>query len=127
VRYDEAEVGKLHKTNAFGEYNALILSGVIDVAWGTNRIRPAGNFMRDVWALINSHHPKLVLVSYGSPYLEYDMPHLPCVINAYSPDLNMQKAVLKTLTGELTPTGTSPVNLEAPYLFKYLEGLRYGR
>lgn len=127
VRYDETEVGKLHKTNAFAKFDAVILSGVIDVAWGTNRIRPAGNYMRDVWALINSHHPKLVLVSYGSPYLEYDMPHMPCVINAYSPDLEMQKAVFGVLTGELTPTGTSPVNLEAPYLFKYLEGLRYGR
>lgn len=50
---------------------------------------------------------------------------MPCVINASSPDLNMQKAVLRVLTGEVIPTGTSPANVEAPYLFKYLEGLRY--
>jgi hypothetical protein len=55
------------------------------------------------------------------------MPHMPCVINAYSPDVQMQQAVLRVLTGQLTATGTSPVNLEAPYLFKPLEGLRYGR
>ncbi|MCP4535698.1 MAG: glycoside hydrolase family 3 protein [Chloroflexi bacterium] len=125
VRLDETDVGKLHKTNGFSEYDAVILSAVFDTSWGTNRIRPAGGYMRDVWALINSHHPRLVLVSYGSPYLIYDAPHLPCVINAYSPDLNTQKAVLQVLTGELDPTGKSPVNLEAPYLFKYLEGLRY--
>ncbi len=126
-RYDEREVGKLHKTSAFAQYDAIILSVVIGTSWGTNRIRPAGNYMRDVWALINSHHPALILVSYGSPYLLYDMPHMPCVINAYSPDVQMQQAVLRVLTGQLTATGTSPVNLEAPYLFKPLEGLRYGR
>jgi beta-N-acetylhexosaminidase len=127
VRYDESEVGVLHKTNTFEGYDAIILSGVIGASWGTNRIRPAGNFMRDVWALINSHHPNLVLISYGTPYLIYDMPHVPCVINAYSPDLNMQLAVLQVLTGELIPTATSPVNLEAPYTLKYLEWLRYTR
>ncbi|NCF67309.1 MAG: hypothetical protein GWP61_15165 [Chloroflexi bacterium] len=75
--------------------------------------------------MINSHHPNLVLVSDGSPDLVCDTPHMPCVINASSPDLNMQKAVLRVLTGEVIPTGTSPANVEAPYLFKYLEGLRY--
>ena len=125
TRYDETDVGKLHKTDDFEHYNAIILSAVIGASWGTNRIRPAGNYMRDVWALINSHHPRLVLVSYGSPYILYDMPHTPCVINAYSPDLNMQTAVLRVLTGELSPTATSPVNLEAPYQLKHLEGLRY--
>jgi len=127
VRFDESEVGKLQQINTFEQYECIILSGVFGASWGTNLIRPAGNYMRDVWVLINSHHPKLVLVSYGSPYLNYDTPHVPCVINAYSPDLNMQKAVLRVLLGDLTPTGTSPVNLEAPYVLKYLEGLRYSR
>ncbi len=125
LRFDETEVGQLPKTSTFEKYEAIILNAVFGASWGTNRIRPAGNYMRDVWTLINSHHPGLLLVSYGSPYLGYDMPHMPCLINAYSPDLTMQKAVLRVLTGELTPTGVSPVNLEAPYMFKYLEGLRY--
>ncbi len=126
VRVDETDAGKLAKTNGFTEFDAVILSAVFDTSWGTNRIRPAGGYMRDVWALINSHHPRLIVVAYGSPYLIYDTPHVPCMINAYSPDLNTQKAVLQTLTGELDPTGKSPVNLKAPYRFKYLEGLRYG-
>ena len=72
-------------------------------------------------------HPNLVLVSYGSPYVVYDMPHMPCVLNAYSPDHNMQSAALRVLTGDLEATGTSPVNLEAPYQLKSQEGLRYAR
>ena len=58
--------------------------------------------MRDVWALINSHHPRLLLISYGSPYLVYDM----------------QTAVLKIITGEAPALGTPPVDLDAPYQIK---------
>jgi hypothetical protein len=125
ARFDETEAGILHNAKDIGNYDAIIINGVICASWGTNRIRPAGNYMRDIWALMNSHHPNLILVSYGSPYLNYDLPHIPCVINAYSPDLNMQKAVLRVLVGELVPTGTSPVNLEAPFMLKSLEGFRY--
>ena len=121
--FNETDLGKFHKSNTFvDQYDAIILNAVFTHSWGTNRIRPAGNYMRDVWALINSHHPQLILVSYGSPYLVYDMPHMPCVINAYSPELMMQKAVLRVLTGELEPTGTTPVNLNAPYALKHLKG-----
>ena len=42
VRYDEADVGKLHKTNTFEGYDSIILSGVIGASWGTNLIRPPG-------------------------------------------------------------------------------------
>ncbi len=124
-RYDETAAGKLLEINDFEAYDAIILNAVFGPSWGTNRIRPAGDYMRDVWALINSHHPNLILVSYGSPYIIYETPHMPFAINAYSHDSKMPKAVLRVLTGDLVATGTSPVNLEAPYQLKSMEGLRY--
>jgi hypothetical protein len=60
--------------------------------------------MRDVWPLIASHHPRLVFVSYGSPYHLYEMPNLPLMVNAYSLDLNTQNAVGRVLTGERPAT-----------------------
>ena len=30
--------------------------------------------MRDVWSIITSLHPRLVVISYGSPYISYEMP-----------------------------------------------------
>jgi beta-N-acetylhexosaminidase len=125
THFNEQDIGKLPKPNELLEYDVVLMSAVFEPSWGTNRIRPAGNYMRDVWSLITSHHSRLVLVSYGSPYLYYEMPHLPLVINAYSPDLNTQRAVMRLLTGEIEAAGTSPVNLDSPYLFKSLEGLRY--
>jgi len=125
ARFDEREQGKLPAN--FDDFDVVLMSVVLGPVWGTNRIRPAGNYMRDVWALINSHHPRLVCVSYGSPYLVYEMPRLPLVINGYSPDLDTQNAVLRLLTGEIEATGKSPVDLDSPYLFKSLEGLRLAR
>ena len=128
TRLDETEVGNLPKGGAgdmLTAFDVVLMNGVFRPSWGTNRIRPAGNYMRDVWSLVASHHPRLALVSYGSPYLLYEMPHLPLVINAYSPDLKTQEAVLRLLVGEIKPTGQSPVDLDAPYRLKGLEGLRY--
>ncbi len=122
TRCDESELGKLPSLDELAGFDVLLINGVFRPSWGTNRIRPAGNYMRDVWELINSHHPRLVFVSYGSPYMLYDMPNLPLVVNAYSPDENTQRAVLKLLTGEMEAQGQSPVELERPYRFKSLVG-----
>mgnify|MGYP001116003050 CR=1 FL=1 len=125
IRLDETDLGKLPKADDLADFDVVLISAVFGPSWGTNRIRPAGNYMRDVWSLITSHHPCLVFVSYASPYLLYEMPHLPLVINAYSPDLNTQEAVLRLLTGEINATGKSPVDFDSPYRLKPLEGLRY--
>jgi beta-N-acetylhexosaminidase len=117
TRFDETEVGKIPE-DGLEAFDLVLLSAVFCPSWGTSLIRPAGTYMRDVWALITSFHPGLVVVSYGTPYLIYEMPHLPCLINGYSPDLNTQRAVLELLTGQLEPTGTSPVDLDRPYRFK---------
>jgi beta-N-acetylhexosaminidase len=127
TRLDETDLGKLPKGDAgdaLAAFDVVLISAVFGPSWGTNLIRPAGNYMRDVWSLITSHHPRLVFVSYGSPYHLYEMPNLPLVINAYSPDLNTQKAVLRLLVGEIKATGKSPVNLDSPYRLKSVEALR---
>ncbi len=124
--FDDSDTSVFSKNfNSFEEYDAIIVNAVLCPAWGTGDIRPGGIYMRDVWALITSHHPRLILISWGSPYLGYEMPHVPCIINAYSPDENTQRAVVKILSGELTAVGTSPVDLEAPYYSKELVGKRY--
>lgn len=121
ISYNENDIGKVPEISELTNFDVILINASIGPSWGTNRIRAAGIFMRDVWALITSHHPRLVFISYGSPYLFYDMPHLPFVINAYSPDMNTQKAVLNLLTGKIKATGTSPVNLDSPYIFKSAE------
>lgn len=124
VRFTEEDIDKVPRGHDFAEYDVVLLNIVLKPSWGTNRIRPAGNFMRDVWALITCHHPRLVMISYGSPYMSYEMPHVPLVVNAYSNDLNSQKAVLRILSGEIAANGVSPVDLDSPYFTKSLDGIR---
>ncbi len=125
TRFDETDWGKLPKADELAAFDVILIHGVVGPSWGSNRIRLVGRYMRDVWSVITSHHPGLVFVSYGSPYLDYDFPHLPLVINAYSAAVQTQQAVLRVLTGQITATGQSPVNLNSPYLFKSQAGLRY--
>jgi beta-N-acetylhexosaminidase len=122
TRFDEAQRLGLRGANALAEFDIVLLNAVVKPSWGTNLIRPGGVYMRDVWPLIASHHPRLVFVSYGSPYHLYEMPNLPLMINAYSSDLDTQKAVLRVLTGERQATGQSPVDLDNPYRLASLAG-----
>lgn len=55
------------------------------------------------------HHLPTVYVSLGTPFLPYHMPDCPTFINAYSPILPMQRAVVHALTGRIPFAGTSPV------------------
>ena len=124
VRFTEEDINSIPRGHDFADYDVVLLNIVLKPSWGTNRIRPAGNFMRDVWALITCHHPRLVMISYGSPYMSYEMPFVPLVINAYSNDLNTQKAELRVLSGEIQAKGISPVDLDSPYFTKSLDGFR---
>jgi beta-N-acetylhexosaminidase len=51
-----------------------------------------------------------ILISFGHPYYLYDAPRMPCLINAYTPTIDVQKAVLEKLMGRSDFTGNSPVD-----------------
>lgn len=112
VRCTEEDVYKLPPDEEMQKFDAIILHWIYGPSWKTNRIRPNGNFLRDVILRLSMHDKRMVFVSYGTPYLLHDMPEIPALVNAYSPDAETQRAVLKLLTGELKPVGTSPVRLE---------------
>ena len=51
-----------------------------------------------------------LLISFGHPYYLYDAPRIPCVINAYTPTQEIQKAVVAKLVGRSEFLGASPVD-----------------
>jgi beta-N-acetylhexosaminidase len=93
-------------------YDALLIHFVYGPTWCTGRIRPAGNIMRPLTGLVAAHHPRTIMISYGSPYIEREFPHAPCVIDAYSPDPATIEAVINVLTGAIKPQGRSPVQAD---------------
>lgn len=74
-----------------------------------------GNAMYRPWVDIPT-----VMVSFGHPYLLYDAPKVPTYINAYSPLLEVQKAVVDGIVGRLTFSETTAIDP-----FCGLEQLRY--
>jgi len=123
TRYTEKDSHKPPTGADLLAYDAVIVNMVFVPSYGTNRIRPAGDYFRNVWELAGEHHPRMVVVSYGSPYHLYDLPKIPALVNAYCPTQATQQAVLKVLTGQMQATGTSPVDLDSPYRFKAFDHL----
>ena len=74
-----------------------------------------GNAMYRPWVDIPT-----VMVSFGHPYLLYDAPKVPVYINAYSPLLEVQKAVVEGLLGRLSFNTDATIDP-----FCGLEQLRY--
>ncbi|MBN1766241.1 MAG: glycoside hydrolase family 3 protein [Sedimentisphaerales bacterium] len=114
-RFTEQDVDKLPSNDEVMACDAILVHLVYGPLWNTNCIRPTGYALRDLNRIMGLHHPRLVFISYGSPYHIYDYPHTPVFINAYSADKNTQSAVLQFLTGEIPANGKSPVNLEKAY------------
>lgn len=106
-------------------YDAVLVNMVFGPTWGTGRIRPGGNYMRDLATLYGLGLPRVITTSFGTPYLQYEFPHAPTVVNAYSPDPTTQTAMVRFLCGEIPARGSSPVNVDAPYLFKNEMARRY--
>lgn len=82
----------------------LLTRGRIFLDW--NRL--LGGFepaMQRIW-----HDVPTALVSFGYPYLLYDAPRMPCVINAYTALPSMQQAVVDGLVGKIRFNRTSPVD-----------------
>lgn len=88
-RIDEFPLG-----DALLDYHAILVFSVYGPTYGTNRIRWNGNFMRTMGAILSEHIRKFVVISFGSPYHLHEMPRLPCLINAYSINRQVQKSAM---------------------------------
>lgn len=87
----------------FGE-ETLLTRGRVFLDWA----KVMGGFgpaMQRVW-----HEMPVVMVSFGYPYLLYDAPRAPCMVNAYATMPTMQAAVVECLMGRAAWNHDSPVD-----------------
>jgi len=78
-----------------------------------NTMRPVGPLAECLWTLQGVESAKPVVVSFGSPYLLYDMPWAETYVNAYSGGPSTCRALVRALFGEIPFAGRSPVALDA--------------
>ncbi|MCB2154244.1 glycoside hydrolase family 3 protein [bacterium] len=112
TRHDESDGKALPWQSEFDLFDAILIHMIFGPSWNSNRIRPVGNYLRDIILHIPFHDRRVVFISYGTPYLLHDFPRLPALLNAYSPDVVTQRAVADYLQGKISAAGKSPVELD---------------
>jgi len=63
------------------------------------------------WRALFTEHPHVFYTSFGSPYLLYELPHIPNLIVAYGDAVVSQRAAVKVWLGEMEAQGVLPVTL----------------
>ncbi|MFX0126384.1 MAG: glycoside hydrolase family 3 protein [Candidatus Hodarchaeota archaeon] len=122
IELDEKTFPLFDKLN---QYEFILINIVFNPIWGLGRIRIGGTFMRKLWFMMNTHRERMIITSFGSPYLLYDLPWADTYINAYSPDINTQKSVVDILLGRKQAVGTSPVDIFRAEKMKCYEATIY--
>ncbi len=63
------------------------------------------------WRALFTEHPQVCYTSLGSPYLLYELPHIPNLVATYSGGHVSQRAAVKVWLGEMAAQGVLPVTL----------------
>ena len=63
------------------------------------------------WRALFTEHPHVFYTSFGSPYLLYELPHIPNLLLAYGGAETSQRAAVKVWLGEMAAQGVLPVTL----------------
>ena len=63
------------------------------------------------WRALFTEHPQVFYTSFGSPYLLYELPHIPNLVAAYGGADVSQRAAVKVWLGEMAAQGVLPVTL----------------
>jgi beta-N-acetylhexosaminidase len=74
-------------------------------------IRLTGELVNVLWDGWWSDKPNVVFTSLGSPYLLYELPHLPNLLLTYSADESSQRAAVAAWLGEAPARGKPPMKL----------------
>ena len=113
----------LHKNDWEWRWDQLLAYDKVIVCFENHYFDPIGSpLLKDreaycVWTINSLPKEKIIGISFSNPYYnKYYLSKVPVLINAYSSDAWMQKAVVKVLMGEKKCTATSPVNLDNPLM-----------
>ena len=81
------------------------------------------NLRQTILTILTSKGKKVIVISFGNPYLLSNFPDVSGYIAAYGDSKVSIDAVIKTLTGANKPKGKLPVSINDKYKFGY--GLTY--
>ncbi|MGB3717861.1 MAG: glycoside hydrolase family 3 N-terminal domain-containing protein [Candidatus Promineifilaceae bacterium] len=80
-----------------------------------------GHFNSWSWRSLFADNSHVVYTAFGSPYLLYEMPHVPNLIATYGANNVQQRAAVKVWLGEIEPSGSCPVRLPKTKVRPFVE------
>jgi beta-N-acetylhexosaminidase len=92
-----------------GEYDCVFVNIVIYPHARMGTVRLTGELIMTFWKAFFVDHPNVVFTAFGSPYLLYELPHLPNLYLAYSHTPPSRAAAVRAWLGEIEPCGKCPV------------------
>jgi beta-N-acetylhexosaminidase len=99
-----------------GSNDIVIINLYAKVKYGTGKISILPSQTAFIKAL-NAKTNKIIVTSFGNPYLLREFPAVPCYIAAYGDADVSIKAVIKAISGEIHFKGKLPVSINSDYRF----------
>jgi beta-N-acetylhexosaminidase len=93
------------------EFDAVFVNVVVYPHARIGTIRLTGDLTGVFWESFWPDCANTVFTTFGSPYLLYELPHLPNLYATYGHAPAAQEAAVRAWLGEITPTSTCPVRL----------------
>jgi beta-N-acetylhexosaminidase len=91
------------------EFDAVFVNVVLYPHARMGTIRLTGDLLGVFWESFWPDCPNTVFTAFGSPYLLYELPHLPNLYVGYGHAPVVQRAAVAAWLGELVPSGVCPV------------------
>lgn len=119
----------LAEFESFGKYRAsleqyaavLVLGNIGTMNCGGSTMRVTGPAAGQIWPFMADSYANKIFVSFGTPYLLYEIAAGDTYLNAYSNCEASQRSVARALIGEMPFQGRSPVACK--YAFRHGDGL----
>jgi hypothetical protein len=92
-------------------HDAVFINLYITPMMSLGTVRMTDSFRTWGWRSLFVDHPNVVYTAFGSPYVAYELPHIPKLIATYGGSDVSQRAAVKVWLGEIEAQGTLPVRI----------------
>jgi beta-N-acetylhexosaminidase len=97
-----------------GRYEAVFVNIVTYPHQECGTMRLTWGMAEPLWEAFWVEHPTVIFTSFGSPYIGYELPHIPNLYVTYGFAPCCQEAAVKAWLGEIPAAGRCPVSLVRP-------------
>ncbi|MBS3786192.1 MAG: hypothetical protein KGY57_05205 [Gammaproteobacteria bacterium] len=94
-----------------GDYDCVLLNYYVTQHMKMGTMRLIEHIPFKFWRSFVPDHPCVCHTTFGTPYVEYDLPFIGNLLCTYGPEETSQRAAAKAWLGKLTPKGKCPVRL----------------